>query len=223
MNLGELRTALRSLAQVDSNRLPDAEADLFLQEASDAVCDGYRLRFCEELIETAFIADQVTITPASSRGVVRVPTDMWYADASSGKRQMVTQISWAEYVDKYGTAATDPQGTGSPVHFAIHGESDDGHPVFYLGPIPSADRSPVFLDARIGFILTDATDENRLSITAPLAILYKACVLASPFLEEDDTWEAMWDRRYNDVVKRLLVSHGAARRGAKHARSMEEP
>ncbi len=222
MILSELRDRMRSYANVDENRLDDDACDDFLNDAKDEICDLYPLLFGEELISTAFEEGGQTINPAADGSTVTAPLRMWYAN-DQGERAEVFQISWGEYVDQYGTAATATGGTGDPVRFAIFGTDALGNPTFYLGPIPDADRSPVYLAARVRLadLSTDVVS-NKLSVVAPRAMIYRALMLAANYLELAER-KPEWEENYNAQIKRLNVSHSQARTAGKSRRQMNEP
>lgn len=220
MNLAELRDRMRSIANVDENRLPNDEAHAFLNEAKDAFMDVSKLRFGEAWIETAFTADTRTINPAPVSGRVLYPTKMWYMNSASEQAE-VRPLSWAEYLNKYGEVPTSSN-QGDPCHYSIYGEDDDGNPTFYLGPVPDDNVSPVYLTARITFPdLVEDDDHNQLTDSAGLALVYKALELAASFLENEErapTWTAL----YKPMIARLAVKHSGARTSGRTASSMEE-
>lgn len=220
MNHSELRDAMREEANVDINRLPDAQATRYLNLAKDDIMDLYRLRFGEALITTAFVEDTRTINPAPTSGVVKYPTRLWYYN-TSGEKVEVDEISWNEFVEKWMNTTTD--GSGDPEEYAIYGEDDNGNPTFYLGPMPDGDRSPVYLTARITFLdLDDDADENQLTRRAPMALVYRALEMASPFLENAERVPE-WNREFQTIMKRLALSHEGARYSGKVNRQMQEP
>ena len=221
MTHSELRDEMRSQANVDSNRLPNAQATIFLNLAKDDIMDLHRLRFGEALITTAFVEDTRTINPAPSSGIVRYPTKLWYYDQTTGEKQEVREVSWEEYVDTW-MNETDT-GSGLPTEFAIYGEDNNGNPTFYLGPVPDADRSPVYLTARITFAdLSADGDSNQLTVRAPMALVYRALIMAAPFLENAERIPE-WDALYQPIVRRLGITHSGARYSGKAARQMQEP
>lgn len=216
-----MRTLARSIANVDENRLPDDELTSFLNDAQDEMMENHRLRFGESLITTAFVEDTKTINPAPTNGIVIAPTRIWYTD-SSGEQVDLKPLTWNQYVDAYGSAETATGGFGDPAHFTVYGEDENGNPTIWLGPIPDAGRT-AYVAARIRFLpLEDDDDHNQLTDRAGLAVVYKALVLAAPFLENSERIPE-WDAAYAPIMRRLDVSHGAARYAGMHKRGMREP
>lgn len=221
MELSDLRDTTREIANVDENRLPDTILNLYLNESVKDIMDLHRLRFGEAYITTAFVADTQTINPAPLSGVILHPTAMWYPD-SSGERVDVDQISWAKYVQHYGTAAQADEGTGDPSHFALYGEDGNGNPTFYLGPIPDEDRT-VYLTARITFLdLVEDDSSNQLTVREPLAVIYRALTMAASHLESAERIPE-WETAFQRIMKRISLTHDGARYSAKHANQMQEP
>ena len=222
-NRGELLDLMRSLANVDENRLPDDEGTTFLNDAMDDIAGTTSLRMFEAFFSSAISAGVSTFTPTPPTGHLVQIDDIFYVVATSGKKQTIHQKSWREYLEAWGTASTDAQGTGNPCEFAIYGESDDGDPVLYLGPIPQDDITPVFVSGRIRFDhLVEDDDDNKLTSRYPLMVAYKALVLAADFLEDPDR-ATNWQGSYDRILKRENIQHSEARRAAKVVRSMREP
>lgn len=211
---------MRDIANVDSNRIGNSIATAFLNSAKDEIMSLNRLRFGEALIVTGFTAGAQVINPQPVSGFVLYPTRLWYV-ATTGGRAEVDEISWNEYVELYGDASGSSG--GDPVHFAVFGESDAGHPAFYLGPVPNANRSPVFLSAWINLAdFVNDNDTNQLSSKAPLAIVYRALMMATTYLELPERLSE-WASEYKTHVQRIALAHSAARYSGKVARSMTEP
>jgi hypothetical protein len=220
MTHAELRDRMRLYANVDANRLPNSACTDFLNASKDELMEAYRFRFGEAFITTAVVANSQTINPAPSNGHVRYPTKMWYLN-NDGNQVEVFNVSWQEYLTKWGSASSETNGTGDAGEFAIYGENDDGDPTFYLGPIPDTDRT-VWLTARITFDdLVGDDDHNQLTDRAPLALVYRALVMAADFLENPDR-APNWDAEFQKQLKRLAISHEGARYSARNSHQMQE-
>lgn len=222
MNLSEMRDRMRDYANVDENRLGDNPATDFLNLAKDDVMEKTHLRFGEALITTSFVASTQTINPAPTVGRVLYPTRLWYRKSNQGQTN-VDPATWNEYVEKYGTAASDGQnGFGDPIRFAIYGEDTSGSPTFYLGPIPDETITPVYLAARITFEdLVEDEDENPLTVRAGLALVYRALELAATYLELPER-APEWRKTYDELISRHVVTHSGAIHSSMHNRQMQE-
>ncbi len=216
-----LRDTAREIANVDINRLPNAILTAYLNAAQDEIMLLNRLRFGESFFTTAFTPDTQTISPApTGNGTVAYITRLWYL-GSSGEQVDVHPLGWNEYVDHYGTAIASG-GTADPVHFAQYEEDSNGNPIFWLGPSP--DRAiTAYITARIKMpaLAVDA-DENPLTVQAPLAVIYRALIFASPYLENADRIPE-WEKEYQMFVKLLTLAHAGGKYSAKHANGMQEP
>lgn len=206
-----------------TTRLPDSYITDVINEACREIARQHDLRQLETSSSVALVAGtQAYALPAT---FARPRFTYIINPDDSTKIEFLNQISYDEFRDKYGIAASSTQ--ADPVEYTIWGNVTAP---LLVGPTPDQSIT-LWLDYyAIPVDLAADGDSNALTadasanaLTAPWhAVLYRAIARASRFMLEDER-AAMFDHEYQIELDKVLAEQNRARWSAKSFPQMREP
>jgi hypothetical protein len=207
VNLGNLRSRLRSWLGVDSTRLPDEAADDCINITRKQLVRELDLSFGEVTGTLPAVAStQTAAIPARFSN----PFSLWFLN-DDGKKAIV------EFVTKgvFDTMYPDPAITNDPANYTIWGGT------VYFGPTPKRNLSLTFNYYALPEDLDDDSDEDAMMIAAWETILWGALAFASRNLIEDER-TGIWDELYTQGRATLQIEHARISSAGKVSQA-EEP
>lgn len=195
----ELQTALGELLDVDTNRYPLTVRTLHINHAIRSLELDVDTQWGHATDTFDTVADQRNYSPTTDLGggspslTFSHPVAMYYL-GSEGAEIVIPHVTWEELRASYPLETEN----GPPEVYAIwNGE-------LQLAPKPD-DVYTIYLDY-FGFQadLSASGDSNPWTTQAPNLVLYRACVLATEWLLEDER-VPLWKERAQEEELRLVV------------------
>lgn len=214
-----MRTKVRDWLSVTSTRLPDPYCTDIINDVCRQIAQNYDLRF-HEVVDVSFNTVVGTRSYAENADFSR-PLDVRLREQTDAtKWSTLNQLSYGDFVAKYGGSSGSASSQGDPVDYAIFAGA--GTTILFLGPTPGR---VVTIEQDYYTIPADLVadgDSNKLTTNAAQLVLYKALALASKFMLEDDR-AAVFEEEYQREMRNLLTEHSRARWSGKAVPRLMEP
>jgi hypothetical protein len=195
MNFGELKTAIGTWLDKDTNALPDAVRGQIVNMVIQEYCRRFDLRFNEYSADVNAVAGTAysTLPTGYSR-----PLLMYYLD-TDGNKVDVDYLPREEFIIKY----PDPTNTGAVKYYTVWAGK------IWWGPTPDTSRTIKFDIYRFLPDLTVEEGTNDFTVYVWPLLLFRSCCLASIFGIEDMRM-ATWQSEYMKLENQLVIEHSRA-------------